>query len=427
MLNGLNKYQKTVLIIAWLGWVFDVMEASLFGLTKTQMMNEMLGANYAMMGTIWEGRIHAGMLLGWAAGGLIFGIVADKWGRTKTLILTIFLYCLFTGATALCQTPEQVLAARFLTGLGIGGEWAAGAALIAETVPNSFRPRAAALLQTAAAIGSICGVFLNMSIGSLNWRWVYLAGIIPAVICLVARYRLEHDTPGAKVSGEASPDSNYPRGADGEPTTTSEAVKNPLWSLLSTRPYNKRLLLVVIIGVVGITGGGILPFWLPNLIKPAVHPDSFKMWMNTSMIILHLGTLAGVLVFPPLTEKYGRRPMFMLFGAMSGIMLFLTATQSSSLVSTLILAPITSFFALGLTAGFGLYFTEVFSRAFRATGSGLAYNTGRLLAIPVPIWIGAQAKTSGVAAAIGPVALLYVLMIVALIFAPETRGKELEA
>lgn len=412
MLNGLNKYQKTVLIIAWLGWVFDVMEASLFGLTKIQMMNEMLGADYATMGPFWEGRIHAGMLLGWAVGGLIFGIVADKWGRTKTLILTIFLYCLFTGATALCQTPEQVLAARFLTGLGIGGEWAAGAALIAETVPNSFRPRAAALLQTAAAIGSICGVFLNMSIGSLNWRWVYLAGIIPAVICLVARYRLEHDSPST------------PKVAEEESGSKS---RNPLWSLLTTRPYNKRLLLVVIIGVVGITGGGILPFWLPNLIKPAVHPDSFKMWMNVSMIILHLGTLAGVLVFPPLTEKYGRRPMFMLFGAMAGIMLFLTATQSHSLVSTLILAPITSFFALGLTAGFGLYFTEVFSKAFRATGSGLAYNTGRLLSIWVPIWIGDQAKISGVAAAIGPVALLYVLMIVALVFAPETRGKELEA
>lgn len=412
MFKGLTKYQKTVLIIAWLGWVFDVMEASLFGLTKVQMMKEMLGeAQYKLIGTQWEGNIHAGMLLGWSLGGLIFGIVADKWGRSRTLILTVFLYCLFTGLTALCQTPEQVLGARILTGLGIGGEWAAGAALIAETVPNDWRARAAAYLQTAAAFGSISGVFINMSIGSLNWRWVYLAGIIPAILCLVARARLEHE-PTVTV----------------EPGVAKQApAKNPLWSLLSTAPYNKRLFLVVIIGVIGITGGGILPFWLPNLIKPIVPEADFKTWMNLSMIILHIGTLAGVLVFPPLTDKYGRRPMFMLFGFMAGVLLFLTATSAKSLPVILILAPLTSFFALGLTAGFGLYFTEIFSKAFRATGSGLAYNTGRILSAPVPIWIGAQAKEAGVAAAIGPVALLYVVMIGALVFAPETRGKPLEA
>ncbi|MBI1334669.1 MAG: MFS transporter [Armatimonadetes bacterium] len=405
MLAGLTKYQRYVLIIAWLGWVFDVMEASLFGLTKQQMLVEMLGkAGYDKIGPYWEGWGHTGMLLGWSLGGLIFGVVADKWGRSRTLVLTIGLYCLFTGLTALCQTPLQVVIARGLTGLGIGGEWAAGAALIAESVPNDFRARAAAFLQTAAAIGSIIGVFVTMSVGNLNWRLVYLAGILPAIVCLIARLKLEPDEP-----------------------TTQEKRSNPFVELIQTFPYNKNLLLAVIIGVVGITGGGILPFWLPNLVKPIVSAEALPFWRNTSMIALHIGTFAGVLVFPPLTDRFGRRPMFAIFGALSGILLFLTATTAKTLPLIFILAPLTSFFALGLTAGFGLYFTELFAHRFRATGSGISYNSARILSAPIPIWIGVTAKTAGVAAAIGTVASIYFLMLIALIFAPETKGKPLEA
>ena len=424
MLAGLNRYQKFVLLIAWLGWVFDVMEASLFALTKQPMLKEMLGEEgYKRVGTMWESYGHNGMLLGWATGGFLFGIVADKWGRSKTLILTVAMYCVFTALTSLTRTPEQVVGARFLTGLGIGGEWAAGAALIAETMPDNFRAKAAAFLQTAAAIGSIIGVFVNIAVGGMNWRFVYLAGIIPAVICLVARFNLEPDQPKA-----------------------NEKTGNPLWELLTSRPYNRNLLIAAVIGVVGITGGGILPFWLPNLVKPVVESldhglakvvidQHVAYWKNFSMIALQLGTLAGVLVFPPLTDRFGRRPMFAIFGACAGVMLFLTATLAHTLPLIFILAPITSFFALGLTAGFALYFTELFSHRFRATGAGIAYNAARIFNIPVVLYIGEIGKQSaagkidagGVARAIGTVSSIYVIMIVALIFAPETKGKPLEA
>lgn len=420
MFKELTKHQRFVLIIAWLGWVFDVMEASFFGLTKQAMMKEMLGAaTYAEIGTQWEGWIHSGMIIGWALGGLIFGIVADRWGRGRTLLLTVFIYCLFTGLTSLCQTPQQVLGARFLTGLGIGGEWAAGAALIAETVPNHFRARAAAFLQTAAAFGSIVGVFVSIGAGHANWRWVYVAGILPAVLCFVARFRLEsgHSTP----SSEEELDSQVPT-PDSQPT-------NPLLQLLTTRPYNIRLLAAVLIGVVGIAGGGILPFWLPNLVKdalPGATDATIAYYKNLTMIVLHLGTLAGVLIFPPLTDRYGRRPLFAGFFVASGLMLYLTATQAVSLPLLFILPPLTSFFALGVTAGFGLYFPELFSTQFRATGSGIAYNSARILIAPLQVWIGTNAKANGVGPTIGLVAMIYVIGLIGLSFAPETRGKNLE-
>jgi MFS family permease len=406
-MKDLTKHQRLVLIVAWLGWVFDVMEASLFALTKQPMLKEMMGeAAYKANGTVWEGSIHTAMLLGWSLGGLIFGVVADRWGRSKTLLLTVFLYCVFTGLTSLCQTPEQVWVARLLTGLGIGGEWAAGAALIAETVPNSFRARAAAFLQTAAAIGSMMGVFINLSIGSLNWRWVYLAGIAPAVLCFVARYRLEPDAPVAVEKAEEKP-------------AELNNFLNPKWG--------RRLAVAILIGVVGITGGGILPFWLPNLVKEVVPEADFNFYKNVSMIVLHIGTLAGVLIFPRLADRYGRRPMFALFGSVAGVLLFVTATQAKSLPLILVMAPLTSFFALGLTAGFGLYFPELFPRKIRATGSGLAYNAGRILSAPIPIWIGKTAPVAGVGPVIGTVACIYLIMLGALAFAPETKGQELEA
>jgi len=421
MFKELTKPQRFVLIIAWLGWVFDVMEASFFGLTKQAMMKEMLGdAQYKLVGTMWEGKIHSGMILGWALGGLVFGIIADRWGRGRTLLLTVFIYCLFTGLTSLCQTPDQVYWARFLTGLGIGGEWAAGAALIAETMPNGFRARAAAFLQTAAAFGSIVGVFVSIGAGHANWRWVYIAGILPAVLCFVARYRLEHKEP--------SPE--YPQSPlQIEEVKTTTGFFTPLLQLISTRPYNLRLLAAVLIGVVGIAGGGILPFWLPNLVKdalPGATDATVAYYKNLTMIVLHLGTLAGVLIFPPLTDRYGRRPLFAGFFIASGLMLYVTATKAVSITLLFILPPLTSFFALGVTAGFGLYFPELFSTQFRATGSGIAYNTARILIAPLQAWIGLNAKTQGVGPTIGLVAMIYIIGLVGLSFAPETRGKKLE-
>jgi MFS family permease len=287
-------------------------------------------------------------------------------------------------------------------------------------MPNGFRARAAAFLQTAAAFGSIVGVFVSIGAGHANWRWVYIAGILPAVLCFVARYRLEHKEP--------SPE--YPQSPlQIEEVKTTTGFFTPLLQLISTRPYNLRLLAAVLIGVVGIAGGGILPFWLPNLVKdalPGATDATVAYYKNLTMIVLHLGTLAGVLIFPPLTDRYGRRPLFAGFFIASGLMLYLTATKAVSITLLFILPPLTSFFALGVTAGFGLYFPELFSTQFRATGSGIAYNTARILIAPLQAWIGLNAKTQGVGPTIGLVAMIYIIGLVGLSFAPETRGKKLE-
>jgi MFS family permease len=176
--SGLSRYQWLVLGVAWLGWVFDIADTALFNFAKGPMLDELLGPGVdASFQASVDGKLLTVFLVGWALGGLVFGVLADKWGRTKTMALTILIYALFTGLTALCQTWEQVAVVRLITALGIGGEWAAGAALVAEVFPNKARAPAAGILQSAAAFGPVFAALVNFQVEPEHWRWLFLIGI----------------------------------------------------------------------------------------------------------------------------------------------------------------------------------------------------------------------------------------------------------
>lgn len=405
----LTKYQKIVLFIAWLGWVFDIADTALFNFAKSPMMQDMMGqAAYKLHGTEKEGLIQTVFLLGWSLGGLIFGILADKLGRTKVLVATIALYCAFTGLTALCQTPEQVLIVRFLTGLGIGGEWAAGAALVAETLPNEARAKAAAFLQTAAAVGPILAATANFAMAHISWRWLFALGVLPAILALFVRLKVNHDQP---ISTEIS------------------APINPVKNLFADPLLRKLSLLVVVLGFVGIAGAGNVSFWLPNLVAGVSKGmDSALIRERTSYATytLHIGTIAGVLVFPILCERLGRRGAFGLFFAFCPVVLGLVSA-SRNFNTLLAVAPLLSFFAIGLTAGYALYFPELFPQKVRATGAGLGYNTGRILSAPMPLITAQIIQNVGSASSGLLIAgAIYVVGLIVLPMMPETLGKVLE-
>ena len=153
-----TRYQWLVLFVAWLGWVFDSMDAMIYALVLHPALHDLLPASLGRPATDadigwYGGIIFSVFLLGWALGGVVFGVVADRIGRTKTLIITILIYAIFTGMAALSETWWQLALYRFLTALGIGGEWAAGAALVAEVWPEEKRAKAAGILQSAWAVG----------------------------------------------------------------------------------------------------------------------------------------------------------------------------------------------------------------------------------------------------------------------------------
>jgi predicted MFS family arabinose efflux permease len=398
-----------ILAIAWFGWVFDIADTAIFNFAKVPMLTEMLGpAGYAKDGPRIESQIQAVFLLGWAIGGLVFGIAADRFGRTRVLVGTVLLYCLFTGLTALCRSPEQVAAVRFLTALGIGGEWAAGAALVAEVFADTGRATASALLQTAAAFGPMIAALGNWTLAGKPWQWLFLLGILPALLCLVLRMGA-HD-PKPVVKGD----------------------RPPLSEVFGSSEWRRRAIVAMVIGAVGITGAGTATFWAPDLVKAASMGLS-KAIVDTRTsevtIVSHLGTLLGVFVAPWLCSRVGRRATIGGFFVAAPISVAVAIGGGASFERLMLTLPLVNFCCIGVSAAFVLYFPELFPSRIRATGAGLAYNSGRVLSIPTPMLTAWAIGRFG--GAIGTGVLLsgavYLIGLASLPFAPETKGQELPA
>ena len=410
--KALTRYQWLVLIVAWLGWVFDIMDTALFNIAKRPMLVDMLGSEeaYKLHGPVIEGQIQMVFLIGWSIGGLVFGVLADRWGRTRTLIITILMYCALTGLTALCQTPEQVAVARFLTALGIGGEWAAGVALVAEALPDRARAPAAAFIQSAAAVGPALAATIGIALAAAPWQWLFLVGVIPAALTVVIRRHVKEPERWER--------------------STSKAPAQPLKELFGTGVWRRHAVVAAVIGVVGIAGAGNVSFWLPNLVasvSEGAASELIQQRTGYAMYVLQIGTLLGVMVVPWLCERWGRKRTLAVCFVAAPISVAVASLGATTYASLLWLAPLMSFFSIGLSAAFVLYFPELFPTRIRATGSGFAYNTGRIASAPVPYLTGLLigGAKGGVGEGMARAGLVYLLGLIALLFAPETKGKPL--
>src|SRR5262245_7684156 len=202
----LTRYHWFVLIVAALGWLFDTMDQQLFTLARTPAMRELLSSGQDID---FYGRVATSIfMVGWATGGLAFGILGDRIGRAKVMLWTILLYSAFTGLSALSWDFWSFAFFRFLTGLGVGGEFAVGIALVAEVMPDRARPFALGLLQALSAIGNVSAAFINMWLGHLEhgeafksltfgsepvraWRVMFVVGTVPALLAVFIRRRLK--------------------------------------------------------------------------------------------------------------------------------------------------------------------------------------------------------------------------------------------
>ena len=211
----LNRYHWFVLVVAALGWLFDTMDQQLFNLARVPAMRELLaplpGVSPAQADVDFYGGISTSIfLLGWATGGLGFGIMGDRVGRAKTMLLTILLYSLFTGLSALSWDPWSFAIFRFLTGLGVGGEFAVGVALVAEVMPVRARPFALGLLQALSAVGNISAAIISLVLSDLEergavgsaWRIMFVIGAVPALLAILIRRRLKEPEQWQAVSGD---------------------------------------------------------------------------------------------------------------------------------------------------------------------------------------------------------------------------------
>lgn len=408
--RGLSRYQWTILTVAWLGWVFDVFDTAIFNFTKSSMLQDMIGKDaYKLNGTTIEGWIQGIFFAGWALGGLLFGMLADRWGRTRTLTLTVLVYSVFTGLTVFCREPWQVGMVRFLTALGVGGEWAAGAALVAEVMPNRARAGAAGFLQSAAAFGPLIAALAQLALKGKAWQYMYLVGIFPALICVVIRWYVKEPERSAQ----------------------AKSAKMPLQALFENREFRKRVIVAMIIGAVVVAGATTASFWAPNLLDAAnkgLPKTDMDVRKSIGIMVSHIGTLLGVLLTPWLCERIGRKRTLAIFFALTPFASLAVAGLGDTYGKLLILLPTVNFFAIGISAALALYFPELFPTAFRATGAGMAYNVGRVFSIVAPIVTGfIIAQTHSIGVGFTVTAGIYLLGLLSIPFAPETKGEALEA
>jgi MFS family permease len=422
--QGVTGYQWLVLLVASLGWIFDAFEGQLYNITRGDMLPELLRsadptlspAAIDVLSRIWGERFLGIFLIGGTIGGWLFSSLADKWGRKPVMALTILFYSVFSGCTALATELWHVGALRFLVAMGVGGEWAVGAALVAEVFPKHARERAGGIFHAASVAGIWLAAAAGLIVGT-QWRIAYLVGIVPALLVLWVRVSIqEPDTwKEAKLSKGARMGS------------FSELLGDPRWR---ARAVCGALLAMVGLATfwgVAVAGQNLAEDLLRRLHAPAADiPSRSKIAFG---FIQTTGGLLGQLAMGPLSVWLGRRRTF---AYMHVAAFFLTLAVCwlpgyfGSYALFLCLLPFFGFFAQGIHAGYAVYFPELFPTHLRATGAGFCFNTGRILAAPVLIWGSAWMKAVlPLTQAISVLGGLFLLGLIILLFLPETKGQEL--
>jgi MFS family permease len=419
--HSVTPYQWLVLFVAWLGWVFDSMDSTIYALVLQPALHDLMhssGGGPATNDDIgwYGGIIFSIFLIGWAVGGVLFGMLADRFGRTKTLVLTILIYAVFTGLAALSHTWWQLALFRFLTALGIGGEWAAGAALVAEVWPENKRAKAAGILQSAWAGGFLLAAVISLLLRNYGWRPMFVVGVAPALVALLVRLWVKEPERWVKARAEEL------RAGGTRPPKLAELFAP---GLLRATLVGSGLAFVAVFGLWGATN------WTPTLIRAmpdlqGMNASELTSRVSYAIILLNVGALAGYLSFGPLADRVGRRRVFALMCVGSLVMLPVTFLTPRTYAQVLLLLPLLGFFNNGIFSGFPIYLPELYPTRIRATGAGFCFNIGRVLAASGPFVTGYLVITLGsFGLAASTVALIYVVGLFILPFAPETKGRPL--
>lgn len=407
-----SRYQWLVLAIASAGWAFDAFEGQIYTLTWPEMLRELVGANQHLV-DFWAEVLKGIFLAGGAVGGIAFASLADRIGRKPVMAITILLYSLFSGLTYFASSLWHVAILRFIVALGVGGEWAVAAALVAEVFPQQARARAGAIFHGTSILGTWIAAGAGLLVG-MHWRYAYVISVIPALLLLAVLAYLRE--PERWKQADAG---------DRQMGSFAELFGTPRWA--------RHAIFGLLLAAVGLS-----TFWgvvvagqdltRELLIRIGWNPASAAQQAKFAYgIVQSGGMLLGLLAMGPLCERLGRRGAFVLMHVCAAGIVPIACYLPHSYGQLLTILPIFGFFTGGMHAGYAIYFPELFPDQLRATGAGVCFNGGRIVAAPM-LWLsGAIKEHIDLRLAMVSLGALYLVGIVFLIFLPETRGRPLIA
>ena len=417
--HGITKYQWLILAIACAGWIFDVYEGQIFNITRGDMLNDLLSGiedEVAKKAAIdkWGDWFLAAFLLGGTAGGLLFGSLADRYGRRPIMIATILTYSVFAGLTYFATELWQVATLRFFVAMGVGGEWAVAAALVAEVFPKHARTHASGIFHASSVVGTWMAAIAGIAVGT-QWRLAYLIGVIPALLVVWVRAKVKE-----------------PEGWKDAQKTKNEQAGSYL-DLFGDARWRKHALLGMALAAVGLASFWAVGVATQGLAKNMLLAEGVTEAVAASKakfaygIVQTVGAGVGLLSFGPLCAWLGRRRAFV-FGHIGAFLIVpITCYLPQTYDQLLFILPVFGFFTLCMHAGYAVYFPELFPNHLRATGTSFCFNVGRIVAAPMLILSGMVKAMEGINTqlALSLLATTFLLGLVVVAFLPETKGKDL--
>jgi MFS family permease len=440
----LNRYHWFVLSVAALGWLFDTMDQQLFNIARRPAIRKLLEVEPgvepdAAVVTEQSGFATSIFLIGWGTGGIAFGILGDLIGRARTMMWTILVYSIFTGLSALSRSVWDFSLYRFLTGLGVGGEFAVGVSLVAEVMPDRARPFALGLLQALSAIGNIIAAVTGIVLAYLAragiigqaWRIMFVVGAVPALLSVFVFWRLREPERWQKAAARYSL-------VERLRFYFGELFQNPRWT--------SNALIGLVLAASGIIGLWGIGFFSIDLQRYIFH-DRFTqaglsgteatfredVWAGWTSVTLNVGAFLGIYSFSYAAHYMGRRPAFAIAFVLALISTAVVFWNFNTVADIFTMIPIMGFCQLALFGGYAIYFPELFPTRLRSTGTSFCYNVARFVAAAGPTTLGLLTKrVFGHHEAPWPMRLAGVTMcaiflvgLLVLPFAPETRGRPL--
>lgn len=470
---GITRYQWLVLLIASLGWVFDVFEGQIFVASMRDAMPALLGSSPDSDATrSWNDLAFGTFLMGGAVGGVVFGIMSDRVGRSKTMMITILFYSMFTCLSAFSQEPWHMVVLRFLVAMGVGGEWAVASAMVAEVMPERVRHITSSIFHASSVFGTLLAVAtiklvianpeVNASIteaGFEPWRVGFMIGVLPALLTVWIRWKLKEPESWTAAREKAKLEGSTEKtGRLGElfskPILRNTVVGVTLATIgmvtfWGVHIYGKNALMrqaqfelresAGVPAVAAIPEGSdeatvarLTGEWktaVNTVYNSATNAEIIKDAEMLSMTLNTIGGGLGLVLFGWISAKLGRKGAFILYHAMAFIMVIVVFkvldVETTSRAVYAVVLPIFGFFTLGMHAGYAVYFPELYPTRLRGTGSGFCFNIGRLGTAAA--FFGFAAFASGMtneskALWLAP---LYLLGVVVVLFGRETRGEVL--